>query len=421
MAERQKAKARLGSRDKETNRSDKAVEARHLKRCFRSAKLFMATNNQNQKPWLHNSLMYADKTLMTDVEKEARTYMWAMFADEPKVQVLQALHATMITEWAINDKYNDECKAREGKGNRNKSAQYRTPEPIKMVNTFENRNTDEFREQIQKALNSYVNDDLTVELWKITVAEVEEILNAAEAFNLNTRAVRLQICKLQYLKSTGQAPGSSSLGKITIGLDPYIRWDDLGLSQNSEKQLAESKGITRKSIDKEFCMRTFNQALHDFIQRYDCANEIMSEDILTLIATSSKDLFKEWANHIQYNWSEFIKTLNTPVALMIFLRKGGLTLEIEPNNIRLTQVAFCKKFTDIISLTDLLNEQRIPPQINTRGDRMNAKARHEYKLNAPIKVINEATGNFKHGKASEEDMAQCRKDVETTKLLMLTG
>ena len=52
---------------------------------------------------------------------------------------------------------------------------------------------------------------------------------------------------------------------------------------------------------------------------------------------------------------------------------------------------------------------------------MNAKARYEYKLNALIKAINEATGKFKHGKSSEEDMAQCRKDVETTKLLMLTG
>ena len=176
----------------------------------------MATNNPNQKPWLHNFLMYADKTLMSDIEKDARTYMWAMFADEPKVQVLQALHATMITEWAINDKYNKECEARKGQGNRHKSAQYKTPEPMKMVNTFENRNTDEFRVQIQEALNSYVNTENTVDFWKITVEEVEETLNAAEAFNLNTRAVRLQICKFRYLKSTGQAPSSSSLGKITI-------------------------------------------------------------------------------------------------------------------------------------------------------------------------------------------------------------
>ena len=64
-----------------------------------------------------------------------------------------------------------------------------------MVNTYINRDTDEFRALIQEALNTYVNTDVTEELWKITVDEIEETLNEAEAFNMHTKAVRLQIGK----------------------------------------------------------------------------------------------------------------------------------------------------------------------------------------------------------------------------------
>ena len=54
------------------------------------------------KPWLHNFLLYADKTQMSEKDKGTWTYLWSLFVDDPKVSVLKTQHAILITEWAIN-------------------------------------------------------------------------------------------------------------------------------------------------------------------------------------------------------------------------------------------------------------------------------------------------------------------------------
>ena len=95
---------------------------------------------------------------------------------------------------------------------------------------------------------------------------------------------------------------------------------------------------------------------------------------------------------------------------MQFLRQAGMTLEIGRDNITITQQAFHNKFADIVSLTDLLKEERIMTRIVTRGTRMKGTERYEHKLNSLIQAIREAEARHQHGIATEAEMAQQRKD-----------
>ena len=52
---------------------------------------------------------------------------------------------------------------------------------------------------------------------------------------------------------------------------------------------------------------------------------------------------------------------------------------------------------------------------------MTGTHRYEHKLNALITTIRAATARYQHGMASEEDMAQQRKDKNMMKFSMLTG
>ena len=132
-------------KDKDGGRSTAANENRNLKRKMKIGQKWHARVEKNSKPWLQNFLVFADRSTMTEDEKDAQTYIWAFLCDNPKVQVMQLLHATKITEWAITDAYELECRIRSDANSANKRRKQDRPEPIeKMENTFQNRNTDNF-------------------------------------------------------------------------------------------------------------------------------------------------------------------------------------------------------------------------------------------------------------------------------------
>ena len=119
LNERKLHKERLGQRkDKNAGRSTPAIEARNLKRKFKVAQGWHARECKKQKHWIQNFLLFGDQKTMAPVEKEAQTYIWSFLADDPKVQVMQVMHAHKICEWAIAQKFDDECNVRAGDGNR---------------------------------------------------------------------------------------------------------------------------------------------------------------------------------------------------------------------------------------------------------------------------------------------------------------